>query len=201
MIDMGELNNNQNRQSLNLKKGMSLNLSKNNLKKLRIGLGWKAGRGNEYDLDAVALILDDKGLVRDNQDVIFYNQPNTNRGVRSLGDNRTGGTGNNDDETILVDLDKIPSYAQKILFLVTIDGAREKRQFFGSVRQSYIRVLNDETKEQQCRYDVSEDFGLEIALEVGYLERSLSGWSFKALGQGLQEDLGEILVRYGAVVG
>ena len=55
----------------------------------------------------------------------------TGRGVRSEGDNRSGSydnVGATDDETILVDLDRIPSNVNSVKFIVTIDKAIERRQ-------------------------------------------------------------------------
>ena len=141
--------------SLNLSKGMSLDLTKHaNLKRVRFGLGWQAGNSEIFDLDASALILNARGLVTDPQDVIFYNQPDTNRGVRSEGDNKVGSytnVGEQDDETIIVDLDRVPSYAESILFIVTIHEANLRHQNFGMVKQTYIRVVDDDTNQELAR--------------------------------------------------
>lgn len=206
MLDLGTLNNRQAQPtggltSLNLSKGMSLDLTKrSNLKKVRVGLGWKAGNGVNFDLDASALLLNTRGLVNDAQDVIFYNQPNTNRGVWSLGDNRVGSNQNvgiEDDETIMVDLDKVPANVDTILFVVTIHEAVNRRQNFGMVKDAYIRVVDEDTQNEECRYNIAENFSMQTACEVAKLQRNATGWDFVALGEGKTEELMQILIRYG----
>jgi tellurium resistance protein TerD len=187
--------------SLNLQKGMSLDLSKHsNLKHVRLGLGWQAGNGVNFDLDASALLLNSRGRVNDSQDVIFYNQLDTNRGVKSLGDNRTGSyqnVGEDDDETILVDLNAVPQTTDSILFIVTIDQARMRNQNFGMVKNAYIRVVDDDTNQELARYKLNEDFSLQISCEIAKLKRSSFGWEFVAIGNGRTDDLGGVLISYG----
>lgn len=187
--------------SLNLSKGMSLDLTKHaNLKRVRFGLGWQAGNSEIFDLDASALILNARGLVTDPQDVIFYNQPDTNRGVRSEGDNKVGSytnVGEQDDETIIVDLDRVPSYAESILFIVTIHEANLRHQNFGMVKQTYIRVVDDDTNQELARYNLNEKFQLKVSCEIAKLTKTPHGWDFTALGNGRNDELASILISYG----
>ncbi len=187
--------------SLNLSKGMSLDLTKHaNLKHIRFGLGWQAGNGENFDLDASAIILNSRGIVNDAQDVIFYNQPDTNRGVHSEGDNKVGSytnVGEKDDETIIVDIDRIPSYAESILFIVTIHEAKLKQQNFGMVKNAYIRVVDDDTQEELAHYKLNENFSLQISCEIAKLQRTPHGWDFTALGNGRNDDLAGVLISYG----
>lgn len=187
--------------SLNLNKGMSLDLTKHaNLKHIRFGLGWQAGNGENFDLDASALILNSRGIVTDAQDVIFYNQPDTNRGVYSEGDNKVGSytnVGEQDDETIHVDIDKVPSYAESILFIVTIHEANARQQNFGMVKNAYIRVVDDDTQQELARYKLNENFSLQISCEIAKLQRTPHGWEFTAIGNGRNDDLEGVLISYG----
>lgn len=199
-LNFGASNSGQ-RTSLNLKKGMSLDLAKHaNLKHVRLGLGWKAGRkGQVFDLDASALLLNSRGQVNDNRDVVFYNQTNTGRGVYSLGDDRVGSTDDNDedDETIMVDIEKVPQNVDKILFLVTIHEARQRRQNFGAVRDAYIRIVNEDSGEELAYHSLTESFDLQIACEIAELTRTPYGWEFTPIDKGTEEDLESILIRYG----
>ena len=206
-LNLGNINNNQPTTSgsgitsLNLSKGMPLDLSKHsNLKHVRFGLGWQAGDGENWDLDASAILRNARGVVDDAQDVIFYNQPDTNRGVKSLGDDRVGSyqnIGQQDNETILVDLDKIPREKQSILFVVTIDKALEKQQNFGGVKNAYIRVVDDDTNEELGRYNLAEKFSLQISCEIAELTRTNTGWEFTPIGNGRNDTLEGILLSYG----
>lgn len=205
-LDLGNFNTHSTNQhsgitSLNLTKGMSLDLSKHsNLKHIRFGLGWQAGDNENWDLDASAILRNARGVVDDAQDVIFYNQPDTNRGVKSLGDDRVGSyqnVGQQDNETILVDLDKIPKEKQSILFVVTIDKAIEKQQNFGGVKNAYIRVVDDDTNEELGRYNLVEKFSLQISCEIAELTRTNTGWEFTPIGNGRNDTLEDVLISYG----
>lgn len=186
--------------SLNLKKGMSLDLTKkSNLKRVRVGLGWKAGNGVAFDLDASAISLNKNGIVNDSRDVVFYNQENPERGIQSLGDNKFGSVSNSvaDDETILANLDEIPRNVEEVLFVVTIHEAVSRKQNFGMVKDAYIRIVDEDTEEEICRYNMTEDFSMQTACEIAKLSRTEKGWIFTALGKGTNEDLMRILIRYG----
>lgn len=60
-------------------RGKSMSLKKDNpdLKKIKIGLGWDARKtdGEDFDLDASALMLDSKDKSLSDQGFIFYNNP------------------------------------------------------------------------------------------------------------------------------
>ena len=188
--------------SLSLRKGMSLDLTKNsNLKRIRAGLGWRAGNGVAFDLDVTAISLNQNGIVNDAQDVVFYNQLNPMRGIQSLGDNKYGALTNSgleeDNETILADLDEIPESVKEVLFVVTIHEAVERKQNFGMVKNAYIRIVDEDTNEEICRYNMTENFSMQTACEIAKLSRTEKGWVFTALGRGTNEDLMRVLIRYG----
>src|ERR1700710_582848 len=98
--------------ALTLQKGGNLSLSKTDptLVKILVGLGWdpRATNGQEFDLDASALLIGANGKVRSEKDFIFYNQLQSIDGsVAHTGDNRTG-EGEGDDESLTVDLTQVP---------------------------------------------------------------------------------------------
>ena len=130
--------------ALNLKKNDVLNLTKKNpgLKKAILGAGWDvASIGQDFDLDIAAFLLNENGKVQNiPDDVIFFNNMQ-GQGIILEGDNRTG-AGDGDDERIRIDLESISSHVQKIVFVVTIHEAQMKRQTFGMVENSYVRILD-----------------------------------------------------------
>ena len=118
--------------SINLKKGQKIDLRKSNpgLSTIRVGLGWdpveqgggflKAlfGSGQaDIDCDASVFLLNEDSKPVDL--VYFGNLRTKNDSIIHTGDNLTG-EGAGDDEVILVDLDKIPSQVNKLLFVVNI---------------------------------------------------------------------------------
>lgn len=191
--------------AINLSKGGNVNLSKTapTMNKVDLGLGWnpRATDGKAFDLDAVAFITGENGKVRVDGDFIFFNQKVSPCGsVTHNGDNRTG-EGDGDDETISVDLSKVPLDVAKIVFAVTIHEGQQNNQNFGMVDKAYIRVINqDANGEEVARFDLSEDGSVEVAMIFGELYRHSGEWKFKAVGQGFSGGLGALAASYGVSV-
>lgn len=189
---------------ISLVKGANINLSKEapGLEKISLGLGWgkRLTSGAEFDLDASAFLLTDSGKVRSDADFIFYKQTtSTCHSVVHTGDNRTG-EGDGDDEVINVDLSKVPSDVQKIVFTVTIYDHATRNQNFGMVSNAYIRVLNQGNGSEVARYDLSEDASTVTAMIFGELYRNNGEWKFKAVGQGFSNGLAEMARNFGVDV-
>ena len=187
--------------AISLNKGGRLSLDKEapGLKKVLIGLGWdaRATDGVDFDLDASAFMLNADGKVRSEADFIFYNQLKSVYGsVQHTGDNLTG-AGEGDDETIMIDLDRVPADVQKIAFIVTIHDAETRKQNFGQVNNAYIRLVNAETNVAVARYDLVEDASTETAMIFGELYRHSGEWRFTAVGQGYAGGLAAMCRQYG----
>ncbi|MCR6569018.1 MULTISPECIES: TerD family protein [Acinetobacter] len=191
--------------AINLSKGGNINLSKTapTMSKVDLGLGWnpRATDGKAFDLDAVAFLTGEDGKVRLDGEFIFFNQKVSPCGsVTHNGDNRTG-DGDGDDETISVDLSKVPQEVAKIVFAVTIHDGQQNGQNFGMVDKAYIRVINqDANAEELARFDLSEDGSIEVAMIFGELYRHSGEWKFKAVGQGFSGGLGALAASYGVAV-
>ena len=191
--------------AINLSKGGNINLSKTapTMNKVDLGLGWnpRATDGKAFDLDAVAFLTGEDGKVRLDGEFIFFNQKTSPCGsVNHNGDNRTG-DGDGDDETISVDLSKVPQEVAKIVFAVTIHEGQQNGQNFGMVDKAYIRVINqDANAEELARFDLSEDGSTETAMIFGELYRHNGKWKFKAVGQGFNGGLGALAASYGVAV-
>ncbi|MDU4092965.1 MAG: TerD family protein, partial [Pantoea sp.] len=128
--------------AVTLSKGGNVSLAKvdPSLKNVKIGLGWdtRSTDGQDFDLDASAFLLTDAGKVRGDNDFIFYNNLKSSDGsVTHTGDNRTG-EGEGDDESLVVELDRVPQDVTKIVFVVTIHDAAARRQSFGQVANAFI---------------------------------------------------------------
>ena len=186
-----------------LAKGGNVSLSKAapNLTQVLIGLGWDARSttGAPFDLDASALMCSG-GRVMGDEWFIFYNQLKSPDGsVEHTGDNLTG-EGEGDDETILVDLTRVPSQCEKIVFPVSIHLADDRGQAFGQVSNAFIRVVNQADGQELARYDLSEDASTETAMIFGELYRYQGEWKFRAVGQGYASGLRGIALDFGVNV-
>lgn len=191
--------------AINLTKGGSINLSKEDptLTRIRVGLGWdvRESDGVEFDLDASAFMLNSAGQVRDDMDFVFYNNLKSQEGaIQHTGDNRTG-EGDGDDEVMLVNLDELPFDVHKIAITVTIHDAEDRNQNFGMVENAFMRVVNEDTGEEIAHYDLAETASEHTGMLFGELVREGPEWSFNAIGNGVSGGLFEFAKAYGVNVG
>lgn len=109
-----------------LAKGGNVSLSKAapNLTRVLVGLGWDARSttGADFDLDASALLCRDGRVLGDAYFVFYNNLKSPEGSVEHTGDNLTG-EGEGDDESIIIDLTKVPVEVDKIVFPVSIHEA------------------------------------------------------------------------------
>ncbi len=190
---------------INLTKGQKVDLTKKNpsLKNIMVGLGWDVNEfdsGADFDLDAAAFMLGANGKCPTEKEFVFYgNLEHASGAVKHMGDNLTG-EGDGDDEQIEVSLAKIPSNVERIAFTVTIYDAEPRRQNFGQVSNSYIRIVDADTDSELIRYDLGEDFSIETAVVVGELYKHNGEWKFNAIGSGFQGGLAALCGHYGIEV-
>ena len=182
--------------AINLEKGQRVAVD---LPKFTIGLGWdtnSSSTGDDFDLDASAFILGENGKLLADEYFVFYNNTTSPDGaVEHTGDNLTG-EGEGDDESIHIDLTRIDPRATQIVFVVTIHKADERRQNFGQVHNSFIRVYNTATGEEIMKYELEEDFSVETAVEFGRIYKRNGQWKFEAIGVGQKGGLAEYLNKY-----
>ena len=183
--------------AINLQKGQKIDLG---LSKLSVGLGWNPneGTGHDFDLDASAFMINSSRQIPKEDYFVFYGNTDSPDGaLHHTGDDPTGGNSEDgDDETIQVDLNKVDSAIQEILFVVTIHEATARKQNFGQVRASYIRIVDDSNGSEVAKYELDEDFSIETGVEFGRLYRKDNKWKFEASGIGYKEDLSFFLSKY-----
>ncbi len=175
------------------------------LRKMMIGIGWDViGFESEApDLDVSIFLVDKNEKTRIDEDFIFYNNLKSAEGsVEHMGDNRTG-AGDGDDENVRLDLEKIPYEVNKIYFVISIYEAEMKKHSFKSIRNSFLRITNEETGIELLRFNLDQEFidaPNSTAVNVGYLERSGPNWFFEGVGKMTAGGLKEIATQYGIVV-
>lgn len=182
---------------INLQKGQRIEIG---LSKVGVGLGWDPNEstGYAFDLDASAFMLGSDGQIPEQPFFVFYGEPiSPDKAVESSGDDTTGGNSDGgDDETLTVDLTKIDPRIQEIIFTATIYDAEQRKQNFGQVHNSYIRIYNAMTNEEIARYDLDEDFSIETAVEFGRLYKRGNEWKFEAMGIGYKGGLQTFVHKY-----
>ncbi|MCR5122954.1 MAG: TerD family protein [Ruminococcus sp.] len=200
--------------SVNLQKGQKVDLRKSDggkLTRVLVGLGWDEaeaqGKGNglfrslfkgtaqDIDCDASAFLCKDGKLKAMGDIVYFGNLTHESGAVQHMGDNLTG-EGEGDDEQISVELSRLPSVYDKIVFVVNIYQAKQRRQHFGMIRNAYIRICDDKGVEM-CRYNLSENYDNMTAMIFGEMFLDGSTWKFNAIGQPTTDnDLTELSSRF-----
>lgn len=182
-----------------LQKGQKVSLTKMNpnLDEISVGLGWDVTNGLAYDLDTEAFMLDANDRIVGDSWFVFYNQPISPDGsVRHLGDNRTG-AGSGDDEVIEVKLSQVSPQVNKIVFVVTINEAKQRGYNFSNIQNAYIRVVDKQTKQELVRFNLSEYYKEVTSMMVGELYNKGNEWRFNPIGAGKNADLMELCQLYG----
>ena len=186
--------------------GDDINLSEKDpsLRNVMIGAGWdlNAFNADALDLDLSLFLLDRNNMTRMDADFIFYNQKDALEGaIKHHGDSRTG-AGDGDDEQISVDLQAVPFDILRVLITVTIYKGYEKEQNLDMVRNAYVRIVNDDSKTELCRYELDDilDGKNETGIVVGALNREGPKWHFKPEAEFIPGGLGELARRYGMII-
>jgi tellurium resistance protein TerD len=196
---------------INLRKGDKVTVGFTNI---TVGLGWEPneGTGENFDLDVSAIMINSERKIPSVNHFIFYNNYCSNGhgrlnpcvdcvsgkyGVLHTGDDPGGeNSDGGDDESIIIDLTKVPIEIQEILFVVTIEDAFLKKQNFGQVRDSYIRIVDNSNNKEIMKYELGEDFSIETGIEFGRLYKRNNEWKFDASGIGYKEDLDFFISKY-----
>jgi stress response protein SCP2 len=173
---------------VSLTKGQKVSLVKDGgvaLTMIRMGLGWdpvrKRGmfgsREVEIDLDASAVLFADSDPV----DIAFYNQARTRDGsVQHMGDNRTG-EGEGDDETIMIDLTRVPVHITSLMLVVT----SYEGHTFEQVENAFCRLVDYTTGAELARYTLAGGMPF-TGMIMARVYRQGSTWKLQAVGEGMQ---------------
>lgn len=193
--------------AVSLQKGQKVSLSKGNegLSRIIVGLGWDevqqkrgffAPKPQSVDCDASALLLTD-GKLMGVQDVVYFgNLRHKSNSVMHMGDNLTG-AGDGDDEQIVVELGAVPPEYDRIVLVVNIYNAAQRKQHFGMIQNAFCRVVDARNRNELCRYNLSEDYSGMTSMIFGEVYRHNGEWKFSAIGQGTTDNgLGELINRY-----
>ncbi|MDB1088513.1 TerD family protein [Streptomyces sp. ACA25] len=172
---------------VNLSKGQGISLEKagGGLTSVRMGLGWQAVQRKgllskmfgtrEIDLDASAVLFSGQEAV----DVVYFNKLVGDDGsVTHTGDNLTGGEGQGgDDESIIVDLSRVPQKVDQIVFTVNSFTG----QTFAEVENAFCRLVDEAGGEELARYTLTGG-GSSTAQIMAKVHRSPTGWTMTAIG-------------------
>lgn len=201
---------------INLSKGEKIDLTKGGgVTRLQVGLNWDeagspVGGGimgaikgllagavtGDIDVDSSVLMLDSSDRLIE---MVYFGKLNSSCGsIKHLGDNLTGadlGKGK-DDETIMIDLAKVPSKVNKLVVVANIYQCISRNQHFGLIGNANIKIY-DQTGRQLCEYNMTSECAKATAIIVGEVYRYNGEWKFNAIGQGTADaSIQDIAKRY-----
>ena len=187
---------------ISLKKGQKISLSKDGrkLRLVEVGLGWgqrtityqeKVGgffgfggsletrtKKEDVDLDASCIIYN---ASKENIDEVWFNKLHSTDGsIQHSGDDRAGGgTDNAPNETIVVQLDRVPSQVQSIVFVVnSYDG-----NTFEGIPSAFCNIMDKENNKEFARYNLTVSGGSDRGFIAAKLYRHNGEWKFHAIGE------------------
>ena len=121
-------------------------------------------------MDACALLLAADDKVRDDNDFVFYNQPEHASGAVKLAEADTTST------VVTVDVPRLPAAINRVLVAGSLESGT-----FDSVPNLRVTVLN---RGQPVAGYVVDDVEPVTAMVFGELYRRGDAWKFRAVGQG-----------------
>jgi tellurium resistance protein TerD len=157
-----------------------------------LGISWDAGSERVLDDNLVfaVLLVGADGKVRDDRDVVFFNQLTAAEGpVVELGD---------DGEQVEVELAAVPAEIERVVAVLYVNDGPAQRRTLGQLRSCVVRVLNGADGAELVRSEqLATAFAAETAVALGELYRHDGGWKFKVLGQGYAQGIRAIASDYG----
>jgi tellurium resistance protein TerZ len=191
--------------SISLTKGQAISLEKTNGPKLvqvTMGLGWDVkkskgffglgGGGGSIDLDASCLLFDASNRMVDQ--VWFRQLQSTDGSIRHSGDNRTG-AGDGDDETINVNLERLPANVVTLIFTVNSFTG----ETFDRVENAFCRLVDASNRTEIAKYNLSSSGG-HTGQVMAKISRKTGEWVMTAIGENSTgrtfQDMGTSITRH-----
>ena len=181
--------------AVNLQKGQRISLDKEagkSLSRVIMGLGWgmkqvqsrgffglgSGTRQEAVDLDASCLLFDASGQL---VDTVWFRQLNSRCGsVQHSGDDRAGGgAAGTENESISIELNRLPAAVQTLIFTVNSFSG----EGFAGIPSAFCRIVDGSGGSEVARFDLSLEGGNYTGLVMTKLYRHNQEWKLQALGE------------------
>jgi tellurium resistance protein TerD len=164
------------------------------LSSVQARLGWNVTNPS-CDVDVSAFLLNQTGKVIGDDWFVFYGQETSpdQSTTFSLDD----GT---DREIISIDFNRLDPAVSKIVFVLTINEALEKRLNFSMLKDAYIRITDTVTGTELVSFRMDEYYANVTSMMIGEVYRHNGNWKFNAIGNGVARDLAGLCELYGVQV-
>ncbi|MCI8529854.1 MAG: TerD family protein [Lachnospiraceae bacterium] len=178
-----------------VQKGQKIVLSSQTpLRTLKACLGWNT-TNSQCDVDVSAFLLDGAGKVPGDDWFIFYGQTESPDHSTVFCQESS-----QDRESITIHLNQLNPSVKKIVFVLTIHEALEKKLHFGMLQDAYIRILNADSKEEAVSFKMTDYYTNVISMMIGEIYNHNGVWKFSAIGNGVAKDLSGLCELYGVQV-
>ncbi|MBM7457549.1 TerD family protein [Rhodococcus coprophilus] len=159
-----------------------------NITSWSVNIAWKAEAvDDEFDIDIVAFLLGSDEKVDTDDDFVFYNNPLFDDGVVELTIDGSS------EQCVRVDLASLPAECERIAIAAAIDGDRT----FGDLGAVSVSVDSDEGTAATFVLDAGTTERTMVLTEI---YRRAGKWRLRAVGQGYDDGLAALAVRYGVDV-
>lgn len=153
-----------------------------------INASWRADCARDgLEVDVVALILDDSDRVAQDEDVVFYNSPVSDGGAVALA------VDGDCEQSIRVDLQLLPDHCRRVV----VAAALTSKGRFGDVGAVAVTVDAPSLTVATSTLDAATS---ERTLLLAEVYRRGDVWRLRAVGQGYDHGLAELLTSYGVDV-
>lgn len=159
---------------------------------LSFGCGWNV-KDTRIDMDISAFLLTANGRVPGDDWFVFYGSDLSPDGSVAFSNASNG----YDRETIRVDLSKLRSDIERIVFVLTINEAIENGLNFSGVAEAYVRVMNEQTGRELVSFKADDCSCNVTSMTLCELYRKNGQWRFSAVGNGVKQDLAGQCAIYG----
>ncbi|MGC0420361.1 TerD family protein [Embleya sp. AB8] len=163
---------------------------------VRIEAAWWAP--GQVDGDTVALVLDDDRRVRDDGDLVFYNQPVHAGGAVRLAGKLQTGTSNDVEpgsDSVEIDVTALPAGRSRVVVALALDATSGTT--FAQVPVT-VGIVDPVTCRRLAEFRLSG--GDETVMILAEVYRRGDSWRLRAVGQGYAEGLAALVIEHGVVV-
>ena len=145
-------------------------------------------KSGAVEIDTAAFLLEGNGKVNGDEDFVFYGNARHN----------SGSVIHKDDDSVEIDLTKVPRHVEKVSITATIYDAEVRKQNFGKVSNMVLHLKNSSGA------DIAtfklEKLSIETAIVLGEIYRYKGEWKFNAIGSGFKGGLRALCLNFGVSV-